>query len=103
MQPCSIASDAISSSFARSTRVTDRPDRISTIVAHTMYNMYNQPKKPGGVEQKKIKPWYLPKTPRVPNVMSCQTMIKVGYQLGIKSKETNFFSDPDPVSVPTIL
>jgi len=50
--------------------------------------MYNQPK-PGGVEQKKkkIKPWYLPKTPRVPNVMSCQTMIKAGYQLGIKSKE----------------
>jgi hypothetical protein len=35
--------------------------------------------------------------------MSCQTMFKAGYQLGIKSKETNFFSDPDVDSAPTLL
>jgi hypothetical protein len=40
-----------------------------------MYNMYNQPKSTGGFgkKQKKkkktpqIKPWYLPKTPKVPD------------------------------------
>jgi hypothetical protein len=35
--------------------------------------------------------------------MSCQTMFKAGYQLGIKSEETNFFSDPDVDSAPTLL
>jgi hypothetical protein len=54
--------------------------------------MYNQPGKPGGIEQqkrkKKTKPWYLPKTPRPLFPMSCRALVEAGCQLGIKSKET---------------
>jgi len=71
-----------------------------------MYNMYNH-RKFCSAEQKKIKPWYLPKTPKVPTHELPAKVIKASYKLVVKSKETNFKSSfpiqtlssaPDPLS-----